>query len=275
MVTILRFVYTLRRRLQIRGNVVRSSPIYAALDLGSNSFHLLLAKYVAEELVVIDDCKLPVQLAAGLQADKNLSEQVLSDALDVLTIFSEKLQSVDRRNVRIIGTSTLRQAKNADDFLQQAEQILQAPIDIISGVEEARLTFLGVNKACPAEKKRLIIDIGGGSTECVVGENHAELLKSLYIGCVQFATKYFPEGKLDAASYQKALLAARTEAQTIAEQVRQSGWQEAVGSSGTVRCIQQVIHHAYQQESISLQSLERLSADLIQQGVCCANNYPF
>jgi len=250
-----------------------SSPVYAALDLGSNSFHLLVATFNAEKLVVVDDIKVAVQLAAGLQADKTLSDVAIARALEALALFADRLGSVDRNYLRVIGTSTLRQAKNTDSFLEKAEQILKAPIDIISGTEEARLTFLGVCKDYSPTTKRLIIDIGGGSTECVVGQNEPEFLKSLHIGCIQFAQQYFPDGKITTKNYQQALLAARTEVQAIVDDMRKSQWQEAVGSSGTVRCIQQILLNDFQQSTINLSGLQRLAADLIKVGHCNKLHY--
>jgi len=243
-----------------------SSPVYAALDLGSNSFHLLVATFNGEKLVVVDDIKVMVQLAGKLQADKTLSDESIAQALDALSLFADRLGAIDRKYLRVIGTSTLRQAINADQFLEKAEQILNAPIDIISGVEEARLTYLGVSKDYSPTAKRLIIDIGGGSTECVVEQEEPELLKSLHIGCTQFAKHYFIEGVISAKNYQQALLAARTEVQAIVDEMRQSQWQEAVGSSGTIRCIQQILLHDYQQSVINLDGLERLAADVIKAG---------
>lgn len=188
-----------------------SSPVYAALDLGSNSFHLLVATFSGEKLVVIDDMKVMVRLAGGLQADKSLSDEAMQRALDALALFADRLRNVDRRWLRVTGTSTLRQATNADTFLEKAEKIIDAPIDIISGIEEARLIFLGVSKDYSPTTKRLIIDIGGGSTECVVGKTEPQQLESLHLGCVQFTQQYFADGQISARRYNNALLAARTE----------------------------------------------------------------
>lgn len=245
-----------------------SSPVYAALDLGSNNFHLLIATFNADKLIVIDDIKSVVQLAAGLQPDKTLCDETIQSALNAIKLFADRLQQVDRRYLRVIGTSTLRQAKNADVFLEQAEAILQCPIDIISGIEEARLTFLGVSKDYSPSAKRLIVDIGGGSTECVVGQQEAEQLNSLHIGCVLFAKRYFADGKINRSNYQQALLAARTEVQVIAKDIADTQWQEAVGSSGTIRCIQQILAQQYQQPLITLDGIERLAHDLTQIGDC-------
>lgn len=244
------------------------SPVYAALDLGSNSFHLLIATFSADKLVIIDDLKVMVQLAADIKADKTFDEGALARAQEALVLFADRLRSIDRRYLRVIGTSALRQAKNTDAFLQTAEHILNAPIDIISGAEEARLIFLGVNKDYSPTVKRLIIDIGGGSTECVVGQFEPEVLKSLHIGCLQYTQLFFPEGKITAKRYQEALLRARAEVGSATELFAQAQWQEAVGASGTVRGIGQILCDEYQNSLITLPAIEQLAADIIKTGHC-------
>lgn len=250
-----------------------SSPVYAALDLGSNSFHLLVATFNDEQLVVIDSLKVSVQLAAGLQSDKTLSPEAISRALDALALFADRLQAVDRRYLRVTGTSTLRQAKNADTLLEQAERLLNAPIDIISGVEEARLIYLGVSKDYSPQKRRLIIDIGGGSTECVVGRLEPEQLQSLHLGCVSLTRRFFADGRISRKRYQKALTAARLDIQDIAHGIRSSRWKEAVGASGTIRAVHDVLQQHYQQPLITLAGIERLAEAIQDCGHCDALDF--
>lgn len=245
-----------------------SSPIYASLDLGSNSFHLLIATFSGEKMVVIDDMKVMVRLAAGLRPDKTLSDDAMQKGLEALQLFADRLRNVDRQFLRVTGTSTLRQASNADSFLEKAEKILDAPIDIISGIEEARLIFLGVSKDYSPTTKRLIIDIGGGSTECVVGRHEPEHLDSLHMGCVQFTQQYFADGQITGKRYNDALLAARTKIHRIAEQIRKTRWREAVGASGTVRSIQQILLNEWQYPLITLAGLERLAEAIVKAGSC-------
>jgi exopolyphosphatase/guanosine-5'-triphosphate,3'-diphosphate pyrophosphatase len=213
-------------------------PLYLALDLGSNSFHLLLACFRQGKMVRLDRRKEVVRLASGLNEDGSLSAEVRELALTTLSAFSPLLQGLPRSHVRIVGTNTLRAARDSQGFLEEAERALGHPIDIISGIEEARLIYLGVAKDLePREGLRLVIDIGGGSTELVLGDNSPRQLESLYMGCVSFSQRYFPGGRLDHAAYRRAVWAARREVTGIAGQLGQRPWREAVGSSGTIRAI--------------------------------------
>jgi exopolyphosphatase/guanosine-5'-triphosphate,3'-diphosphate pyrophosphatase len=240
--------------------------VYAALDLGSNSFHLLLARFDGARLVVIDRYKDTVQLAAGLQDDGMLSDAAMVRGLLALEKMAERIQPLPRAYVRVVGTNTLRVAKNRDVFLAQAEKILGVPINIISGLEEARLIYLGVAKDfTPEDRTRLVVDIGGGSTELVLGRNKPIKLESLYMGCVSFNRQFFPFGKLSRRSYDKALLAARSEVQGLVSQFGAGNWDEAVGSSGTIRAIERVLNGLGfdQNHVITLAGLERLAAEVI------------
>ena len=243
-----------------------SAPVYAALDLGSNSFHLLIAAFADDRLVVIDNIKMTVRLAGGLDRDKYLSDEVMQRACVALRLLADRLQHIERRYLRITGTSTLRQARNADVFLEQAEKILNAPVDIISGIEEARLIYLGVSKDYSPSVQRLVIDIGGGSTECVVGRLEAEQLASLHLGCVTFTERFFKNGKVDAENYQQALTAARLEARDVAYSIGKSRWQEAVGASGTIKAVQDILLQQWQQPLITCQGLELLVAAMLAKG---------
>lgn len=216
--------------------------IYAALDLGSNSFHVLVARFEGPRLVVLDRYKDMVRLAAGLQEDGNLSEEVMARALAALKKIAERLRPLPPSYVRVVGTNTLRAAKNSGVFLAQAEKILGVPINIISGIEEARLIYLGVAKDfTPEDKTRLVVDIGGGSTELVLGRSKPLRLESLYMGCVAFSREFFADGRISRRSYDKALLAARSEVQGLVSEFGVRNWDEAVGSSGTIRSIERVL----------------------------------
>jgi exopolyphosphatase / guanosine-5'-triphosphate,3'-diphosphate pyrophosphatase len=219
-----------------------AEEVYAALDLGSNSFHVLLARFEGRRLVVVDRYKDSVRMAAGLQGDGNLSEDVMQRALRALEKIAERIRPLPKSYVRVVGTNTLRAAKNRDVFLAQAEKILGVPINIISGLEEARLIYLGVAKDfTPEDKTRLVVDIGGGSTELVLGRNKPLKLESLYMGCVAFSREFFPEGRITRRAYEKALLAARGEVQSLVSEFGKGNWDEAVGSSGTIRSIERVL----------------------------------
>lgn len=216
--------------------------IYAALDLGSNSFHLLLAAFQGGRLVVVDRHKEMVRLAAGLTPDGLLAEEAMQRALTVLPRFAERLRGVAPDHVRVVGTNTLRVARNGDAFLERAEALLGVPINVIKGVEEARLIYLGVaTDFTPEDRSRLVIDIGGGSTELVLGRERPLQLESLYMGCVSSSRRYFPGGKLSRRRFQQAVLAARAEIQPVANRFTRSQWDEAVGSSGTIRAIERIL----------------------------------
>jgi exopolyphosphatase/guanosine-5'-triphosphate,3'-diphosphate pyrophosphatase len=236
---------------------VSDNEIFAALDLGSNSFHLLLARFVSGRMVVLDRHKELVQLAAGLDARRRISAAIVRQALGVLPKFAERLRGIPKSHVRVVGTNTMRVARNADSFLTRAEKLLGVPIDIISGTEEARLIYLGVAKDfTPGFSQRLVVDIGGGSTELVGGGQEPHTLESLYMGCVSFSQRYFGDGKLRRKDYKDAVLAARTEIQTVAPVMLASQWDEVVGSSGTIRCVQKMIERTVGDGLITLPALE-------------------
>lgn len=242
-----------------------STELYAALDLGSNSFHLLLAKFEGNKLIVVDRHKESVRMAEGLNGKGNLSKEAIARALESLGRFAERLRSTPVSHLRVVGTNTLRAAKNADLFLEQAEQILGSPIHIISGSEEARLIYLGVAKdLSPQESKRLVVDIGGGSTELIVGGHLPEHLESLHIGCVDLTKRYFADGKLSNKIYRQALLAARSELQPAVMHFGRGNWDEAVGSSGTIRAVESLLYELglNREHLITLEGLEALAGKL-------------
>lgn len=223
-------------------SVRAAAEVYAALDLGSNSFHLLLARFERGKLVVIDRLKESVRIGAGLQPDGTLSEASANEAIAALGRLGERLRNLPAAQVRVVGTNTLRAAKNRDEFLIRAEAALGVPINVISGVEEARLIYQGVARDfTPGDNTRLVVDIGGGSTEFVLGGAKPQQLESLYMGCVSFSRQFFSDGKLTRSNYDSAVLAARRELQSIASRFSVRNWDEAVGSSGTVRAIERVL----------------------------------
>ena len=172
--------------------------IIAAVDLGSNSFHMIVCRIQNGQIVVIDRLREMVRLAAGIDNKKHLSSSVQDRALECLTRFGQRLRNVHADCVRIVGTNTLRSAKNASDFITKAEKCLGHSIEIISGVEEARIIYLGVAHSLAAEEeRRLVMDIGGGSTELIVGEQFEPLyLESLYMGCVSMSQRFFKSVKI-------------------------------------------------------------------------------
>lgn len=216
--------------------------VFAVLDLGSNSFHLLLGRVEQGRIVTVDRRKDMVRLAQGLADDGTLSEAVMTRALDSLAVFAEQLRAVPRERVRVVGTNTLRAAGNADVFLERAERVIGVPIDVISGSEEGRLIFLGVAKGHASDaQRRLVVDIGGGSTEFIVGKRVAKRVESLFIGCVSMSERFFGDRKLSRERYERALTLARAEIQYLAHDYGAGHWDEAVGTSGTIRYVESAI----------------------------------
>ena len=239
----------------------------AAVDLGSNSFHLQIGRVVDGQIYPLDSLREVVRIGAGLTADKRIDRATQARALEALRKFAERLRGFPREAVRAVGTNTLRVAKNAPQFLREARQELGFPIEVIAGREEARLIYLGVAHSMPPNpENRLVVDIGGGSTEFIVGKGlEPQLTESLYMGCVSYSLKYFPEGKVEKARFKAAELAARQEVAGIARAYRAAGWQEAVASSGTARSIETILReNGYSEQGITRDGLERLRALLLK-----------
>lgn len=215
---------------------------FAAIDLGSNSFHMVIARVVDGALQILGRLKQRVHLAAGLDESGILSEEAMQRGLNCLALFAERLQGFDAAHVTMVGTHALREAVNAGVFLQRAADIIPYPIEVISGHEEARLIFMGVEHTQPEKGQKLVIDIGGGSTELVIGGNFQPLLiESRRMGCVSFGQRYFAEGKISESHFFSARLAARQKLENLAWRYRQTGWQFALGASGTIKAACEVL----------------------------------
>ncbi len=241
----------------------------AAVDLGSNSFHLQVARVVGDQFYPLDSLREPIRIGAGLTRDKRLNDDSQGRALDCLKRFGERLRGFDRHAVRAVGTNTLRVAKNAAAFLRQAEVALGFPIEVVAGREEARLIYLGVSHSLPASgDKRLVVDIGGGSTEFIIGRAFKPLkLESKYIGCVSYSLKFFPDGKVSKGAMKHAELAARTELQTIVAGFAKGQWQHVVGSSGTARALAEILQqNGFSEIGITPDGLDRLRSALLKAG---------
>ncbi|HRH79964.1 MAG TPA: exopolyphosphatase [Thiobacillaceae bacterium] len=241
----------------------------AAIDLGSNSFHLQVGRVEGEQLFYLDSLKEPVRLAGGLTADKRLDEASQQRALDCLARFGERLQGMPSGAVRAVGTSALRVAKNAPAFLDKARQALGFEIEIVAGREEARLIYLGVAHSLPLdEAPRLVVDIGGGSTECIIGKGYEPREReSLRMGCVVFTNRFFADGKLDKVAWKAAETAARVEAHAVAGQFHRSRWEHAVGSSGTAKALAEIcLQNGQSDGAITLDGLKWLRDRLVKAG---------
>ena len=241
--------------------------ILAAIDLGSNSFHLQVGRVVDRQIYPLDSLREVVRLGAGLTSEKRIDRATQARALEALQRIGERLRGLPRGAVRAVGTNTLRVAKNAPQFLREARAALGFPIEVIAGREEARLIYLGVAHSMPpAAHNRLVVDIGGGSTEFIVGRGlDPQLTESLYMGCVSYSLAYFPEGRIEKSRFKKAELAARQELAGMAGEYRNTGWQEAVGSSGTARALETILReNGYSEDGITLEGLEELKDLLLK-----------
>jgi len=219
------------------------SSVIAAVDLGSNSFHMVVAQDQHGQLKVVDRIREMVRLGAGLNASGKLSKESKARAIECLQRFGQRLQEMHADSVRVVGTNTLRVAKNSAEFIQRAEEALGHPIQIISGVEEARLIYQGtVHSITGPEGKWLVVDIGGGSTEIIIGkQGEPKLMESVQMGCVALSEKYFASGDLDKKKFKKALVAAKLQLQPIVSSVRKLGWKHVVGTAGTIRTISELM----------------------------------
>lgn len=243
--------------------------LIAAVDLGSNSFRLQVGQVRGNQIYELDGIKETVRLGAGLGSDKQLDGVSQLRALSALSKFGERLRGFHPDAVRAVATNTLRVAKNGAAFLVQAEAALGFPIEVIAGREEARLIYLGVAHTLPnPRQQQMIVDIGGGSTECIIGRNFKPLhLESLYMGCVSYSLRFFPNGQIDRKSFHEAELAAGQELQTIVNAYRETGWETAVGSSGTARAIADLLElNGFAEHGITRKGVDKLAEALIRAG---------
>jgi exopolyphosphatase/guanosine-5'-triphosphate,3'-diphosphate pyrophosphatase len=221
----------------------RIPDVIAAVDLGSNSFHMVVARYSHGQLIILDRLREMVRLAAGLDEHGRLDRDSIERALACLERFGQRLRDMKAESVRVVGTNTLRQAKRKGAFLDRARAALGHPIEIISGMEEARLIYMGVARTMPSEPgRRLVVDIGGGSTEIIIGEGvHAKKLESLHMGCVSMSSRFFSDGEITEKRMKRARIAARLELEPVQATFRNYGWDQAVGSSGTIRSVSDIL----------------------------------
>lgn len=220
-----------------------NDDLLAAIDLGSNSFHMVLARQLSDQLQIVDRVREGVRLAAALDDKRQLQPTGIRRALECLARFAERVRDLPHESVRVVGTNTLRQARNGHELLEPAQRLLGHEIEIVSGQEEARLVYLGAAHSVDfGGEKTLVVDIGGGSTECIVGRGFdPTLTESLYMGCVSWSQRFFPDGVLTRERFRVAEIAARLEAQQIRERIDAANWVQCWGTSGTVRSIREVL----------------------------------
>ena len=245
----------------------------ASIDLGSNTFRLSIGRIVRHgdtaQIYAEDKLRELVALANGLDEHKRIDAATVDQALAALRRFGERLRGFPPANVRAVATNTFRVARNAAEILPAAERALGFPIEIISGQEEARLIYLGVIQDLPpSDHRRLVIDIGGGSTEFIIGQGDQPLeLASLELGCTTWTRQFFPQGRITDARMRQAVLAARGAIESIASRYRGMGWQEAYGSSGTAKGLLAILtENGLSDRDITLSGMERLRDALVDAG---------
>lgn len=251
-------------------NFLANNELMAAIDIGSNSFHLAIARLDHGEVRKVASMSEKVQLAAGLDENKCLTEEAQQRGLDCLARFMGRLDSVSSDRLRIVATNALRQAKNAAEFIKRASEILPKPIEIISGREEARLIYLGVSHTNASIDKRLVIDIGGGSTEFIIGQEFDPLLtESLQMGCVAYTKWFFESGDITQTAFNDAISDARKEILRISATYQKTGWTSVVGSSGTIKAVRNVLVSkgwSDEQERITYDGVKKLQKLLLKIG---------
>ncbi len=246
-----------------------AQPIVAAVDLGSNSFHMIVARLENGEVRVVDRMREMVRLGGGFDKRRRITSQARERALACLTRFGQRLSGLPGGCVRAVGTNTLRSAHDAEPLITEMEQALGHPISIISGVEEARLIYLGVAHSLASDgRRRLVMDIGGGSTELIVGRGfEPRYMESLYMGCVSVTQTRFGEGKISRKAIKRALLDVQMELEPVVSRFRKVGWDRPIGASGTIRAVARVIRMlGWEQDGITLRSLHRLKDRLVSIG---------
>lgn len=243
--------------------------LLAAVDLGSNSFRLEIGRVEGSLIERHGYWKETVRLAAGLGDDQRLSKRAIESACECLARMNERLRGMKGEHVRAVGTQTLRVARNLNEFLLEAQNALGYPIEVISGREEARLVFEGcMHTLPPSDRRRLVVDIGGASTELIVGRGFAaEQAESFRMGCVNATLRYFRGGVIDRASFKRALVAASAEFEEGIAAFNRSQWDEAYGSSGTIGAVSEILRaEGWTDGTITSEGLLKLRQALLGAG---------
>lgn len=248
---------------------MRSKAYYAAIDLGSNSFHMLVVRVVADSVQVVSKIKRKVRLAAGLTDDGQLSEDAKQRALDCLRIFSDRVQDIAPSHIRAVGTATLRKIADDEDFLSAAEQTLGHPIQIISGEQEAATIYQGIAHTTAFKGRMMVIDIGGASTELVLGSGFTpQLLNSLDMGCVTWYGKYFSNGEITKANTAAAIEGATDILRPVLKAYQEQQWSLVLGASGTFKALQEIADAQGDRNLFKQEWLERL----LEQSITCGHH---
>jgi exopolyphosphatase/guanosine-5'-triphosphate,3'-diphosphate pyrophosphatase len=241
-----------------------SSPLYAIIDLGSNSFHMMITRQLADSVQVVEKVKRKVRLAAGLNSQNKLSEEAMARGIECLSFFAERLQDIPTQNVRIVATATLRLATNGQTFINRANKVLGQNITLLSGIQEAELIYLGVAHTSYCKGKRFVIDIGGASTELIVGSDlEPKKICSIDIGCVTYNRKFFSNGLLSANNFTQAISEAKAVLKPLIEPYCAIGWQSILGGSGTMQALAEILMHQNRPTIITADFLNEVQQQLI------------
>jgi len=249
--------------------VQQENDLYAAIDLGSNSFHLIIAREAHGQMQVVDKHKEMVRLRAGLDKNGKLTDKAFTQGIECLERFGQLINNIPRQNVRAVGTNTLRNAKNSRAFLAYARKALGHSIQIIAGQEEARLIYLGVAHGLPSsDEQRLVMDIGGGSTEYIIGKQFThDHLTSTEMGCVSITQNYFPKDTITYENMDRAVASCRSVLRPHQAKLKKLGWDTAIGASGTIKSIGQILEaNAWTEGGITLKGLKKLTDALVKHG---------
>lgn len=238
-----------------------------AIDLGSNSFHLVIAKEHENAITIVESHKERVSLSSGLDKSDHLSQQAIARGINCLKVFSQRFNLLPLSQVRVVATHTLRKAVNSAEFIKAAKEVLAYPIEIVDGHTEAELIYSGVAHTQPLSGKTLVIDIGGGSTELIIGKGFtASITDSLDLGSGQLTKLFFTDNQITEHAFMQAYAHSIIQLRSIADRYRKFGWKSAVGTSGSIKLIQQVLKELNGSSKISLKRLRRLQKQLISWG---------
>ncbi|MFT6928089.1 MAG: exopolyphosphatase/guanosine-5'-triphosphate,3'-diphosphate pyrophosphatase [Psychromonas sp.] len=240
---------------------------YTIIDLGSNSFHMLTVEKTNNGFSVYSKSKQKVRLAAGLDEQYNINQETIQKGLNCLADFKNELSILQPVKVLITATAALRLANNKDVFINQAEKILQHPINLISGLEEARIIYKGVAYTENTSLPLLVIDIGGASTELIIGEGSTvKIAHSLNMGCVTWLKRYFPDHQLNEENFRNAIENAKIIIQPQVQQYLDQGWSLTMGASGTIQAVQEINKKQKLSAEINLQLLYQIKALCLKSG---------
>ena len=247
-------------------STTEANPLFAALDIGSNSFHMVVARRVGNDFQILESLKQQVQLAAGLDAKFLLDKASIKRAISCLNEFRQYLAGVPEKNVRAVATHTLRVSQNTEQFIAQAAEAFPAPINVISGIEEARLIYKGVAHISDLPQQILVVDIGGGSTEFIIGSDFAERrLRSQPIGCVNLTKTFMADGKLTNSRFLKMVDFAEKGIEKFRSEYLRTGWELCVGSSGSIKTVSRILKaEGYHKRSITIDHLLNIRQRILE-----------